>query len=179
MVQANESTEVKKHNKEVSMVGGLRTNLVKARCEREFESLFNELRNALSFDHARSTTIRQGLAGGILIALFFLSGCAFVRGNYDDAFNKDDVAAIKVGVSTRQDVAELLGAPERVIEVNNQEIFHYYTYMAKSGTLLFFSRTNVVGNDLYVFFSREGIAQQVVFGYQKPASKMQFWPFGD
>jgi outer membrane protein assembly factor BamE (lipoprotein component of BamABCDE complex) len=123
--------------------------------------------------------VRQGLAAWMLPVLFFLSGCAFFRGNYDDEFNRDNVAAIKVGISTRQDVAELLGAPERVIEVNNQEIFHYYTYMVKSGTILFFSRTNVVGNDLYVFFSREGIAQQVVFGHQKPVPKMQFWPFGD
>lgn len=115
----------------------------------------------------------------MLLAWVLISGCAFFRGNYDDDFNREHVAAIKVGTSTRQDVAELLGAPERVIEVNNQEIFHYYTYMAKSGTLLFFSRTNVVGNDLYVFFSREGIAQQVVFGHQKPPPKMQFWPFGD
>lgn len=118
-------------------------------------------------------------AAGMLLAWVLISGCAFFRGNYDDDFNREHVAAIKVGTSTRQDVAELLGAPERVIEVSNQEIFHYYTYMAKSGTLLFFSRTNVVGNDLYVFFSREGIAQQVVFGHQKPPPKMQFWPFGD
>ena len=161
------------------MVGGLKGNLVKAGCEREFESLFSEIRTALSFHPARSTTIRQGLAGGILIVLFFLSGCAFVRGNYDDDFNQDDVAAIKVGTSTRQDVAELLGAPERVIEVNDQEIFHYYTYAMKSGTFLFFSRTNVVGNDLYISFSRDGIARQVVLGRQKPSPKMQFWPFGD
>jgi outer membrane protein assembly factor BamE (lipoprotein component of BamABCDE complex) len=133
----------------------------------------------LSFNAASSTSLRQGLGAWILIAVFFLPGCAFFRGNYDDEFNKDDVAAIKVGVSTRQNVVELLGAPERVIEVNNQEIFHYYTYMVKSGTILFFSRTNVVGNDLYVFFSRDGIAQQVVFGRQRPTPKMQFWPFGD
>ena len=133
----------------------------------------------MSCNAASSAMIRQGLGTGILVALFFLSGCAFFRGNYDDEFNKDDVAAIKVGISTRQNVVDLLGAPERVIEVNNQEIFHYYTYMVKSGTILFFSRTNVVGNDLYVFFSRDGIAQQVVLGRQKPSPKMQFWPFGD
>jgi outer membrane protein assembly factor BamE (lipoprotein component of BamABCDE complex) len=123
--------------------------------------------------------IRQGVRTCVLIVLFLLPGCAFFRGNYDDEFNKDDVVAIKVGVSTRQNVVDLLGAPERVIEVNDHEIFHYYTYMVKSGTILFFSRTNVVGNDLYVFFSRDGIAQQVVSGRQRPSPKMQFWPFGD
>ena len=132
----------------------------------------------MSFNAASSTSLR-GLGAWILIAVVFLPGCAFFRGNYDDEFNKEDVAAIKVGVSTRQNVVDLLGAPERVIEVNNQEIFHYYTYMVKSGTILFFSRTNVVGNDLYVFFSRDGIAQQVVFGRQRPTPKMQFWPFGE
>jgi outer membrane protein assembly factor BamE (lipoprotein component of BamABCDE complex) len=107
------------------------------------------------------------------------SGCAFVRGNYGDKFKSEEVEAIKVGVSTRQDVAAQLGAPERIIEVNDQEIFHYYNYALKSGTVLFFSRTNVVGNDLYVFFGRDGIVQHVVFGRQKPPPKLQFWPFGN
>ncbi|MFO0770771.1 MAG: outer membrane protein assembly factor BamE [Nitrospiraceae bacterium] len=107
------------------------------------------------------------------------SSCAFVRGNYDDNFSREDVENIKVGTSTRQEVASLLGAPERVIEVHGQEIFHYYNYTLKSGTVLFFSRTNIVGNDLYVFFGQDGIVQQVLFGRQKPPPKLQFWPFGD
>ena len=113
------------------------------------------------------------------VAATLLQGCAFVRGNYDDDFKQEDVESIKVGSSTRQDVAELLGAPERVIQVHDQQIFHYYNYTLKSGTVLFFSRTNVVGNDLYVFFSPDGIVQQVVLGRQKPPPKLQFWPFGD
>jgi hypothetical protein len=32
---------------------------------------------------------------------------------------------------------------------------------------------------LYVFFSPDGIVQQVVLGRQKPPPKLQFWPFGD
>ena len=112
-------------------------------------------------------------------ATLLLQGCAFFRGNYDDDFKQEDVESIKVGTSTRQDVAEILGAPERVIQVHDQQIFHYYNYTLKSGTVLFFSRTNVVGNDLYVFFSRDGIVQQVVMGRQKPPPKLQFWPFGD
>jgi outer membrane protein assembly factor BamE (lipoprotein component of BamABCDE complex) len=112
-------------------------------------------------------------------AATLIQGCAFVRGNYDDDFKQEDVESIKVGASTRQDVVEILGAPERVIQVHDKEIFHYYNYILKSGTVLFFSRTNVVGNDLYVFFSPDGIVQQVVFGRQKPPPKLQFWPFGD
>lgn len=112
-------------------------------------------------------------------AATLLQGCAFFRGNYDDDFKQEDVESIKVGASTRQDVAEILGAPERVIQVHDQQIFHYYNYSLKSGTVLFFSRTNVVGNDLYVFFSPDGIVQQVVLGRQKPPPKLQFWPFGD
>mgnify|MGYP003429761507 CR=1 FL=1 len=108
-----------------------------------------------------------------------VQGCAFMRGNYDDDFKQEDVESIKIGASTRQDVANLLGAPERVIEVHDKEIFHYYNYTVKSGTLLFFSRTNVVGNDLYVFFSSDGIVEQVLLGRQKPPPKLQFWPFGD
>lgn len=112
-------------------------------------------------------------------AATLIQGCAFFRANYDDDFKQEDVESIKIGASTRQDVTNILGAPERVIEVHDKEIFHYYNYTLKSGTILFFSRTNVVGNDLYVFFSSDGIVQQVVFGRQKPPPKLQFWPFGD
>jgi hypothetical protein len=87
-------------------------------------------------------------------AATLIQGCAFVRGNYDDDFKQEDVESIKVRASNRQDVAEILGAPERVIRVHDKEIFHYYNYILKSGTVLFFSRTNVVGNDLYVFLPR-------------------------
>jgi outer membrane protein assembly factor BamE (lipoprotein component of BamABCDE complex) len=114
-----------------------------------------------------------------VVAGALLQGCAFFRGNYDDDFKQEDVESIKIGSSTRQDVATILGAPERVIQVHDQQVFHYYNYTLKSGTILFFSRTNVVGNDLYIFFSPDGIVQQVVLGRQKPPPKLQFWPFGD
>ena len=121
---------------------------------------------------------RTAAAVAMMVSLA-LSGCAFVRGNYGDRFNPQDVETIRVGVSTRQDVAAQLGAPERIIEINDREIFQYYNYALKSGTVLFFSRTNLKGNDLYVFFGRDGIVQEVVFGRQKAPPKLQFWPFGD
>lgn len=136
-------------------------------------------RSILSCNAPFRLLLRAALSTWVLMIAILASGCAFVQGNYDDDFNQEQVAAIKVGISTRQDVAGILGAPERVIEVNDQEIFHYYNYTLKSGTVLFFSRTNIVGNDLYVFFSLDGIAQQVILGHQKPPPKLQFWPFGD
>ena len=108
-----------------------------------------------------------------------LSGCAFTRGKFGDQFDPADVEAIKKGVSTRMDVARQLGAPDRVIEVNEHEIFQYYNYDVKTGLVLFFSRTNIVGQDLYVFFNDNGIVDDVVFGKPKAAPKFQFWPFGD
>ena len=72
-------------------------------------------------------------------AATLMQGCAFFRANYDDDFKQEDVESIKIGASTRQDVTNILGAPERVIEVHDQEIFHYYNYTLKSGTVLFFS----------------------------------------
>ena len=134
----------------------------------------------MSCEHTvRRPAVRTAMAVLLAVLACELSGCAFVRAGYGDRFNPDDVAAIKVGVSTRQDVAAQLGAPERIIEVNDREIFQYYNYALKSGTLLFFSRTNLKGNDLYVFFGRDGIVQEVVFGRQKVPPKLQFWPFGD
>ena len=127
---------------------------------------------------SRRLPVRRIIVAMLMTALIASSGCAFARGNYGDTFNATDVENIKIGTSTRQDVAAQLGAPERVIEVNDREIFHYYNYALKSGTVLFFSRTNIKGNDLYVFFGRDGIVQDVVFGRQKPPPKMQFWPFG-
>ena len=128
--------------------------------------------------NSRRLPVRRIMAAMLTTALIAVSGCAFARGNYGDTFNAADVETIKIGASTRQDVAAQLGAPERIIEVNDREIFHYYNYALKSGTVLFFSRTNIKGNDLYVFFNRDGIVQDVVFGRQKPPPKMQFWPFG-
>ena len=107
-----------------------------------------------------------------------MTGCAFVRGKYGDQFDATDIESIKKGVSTRTDVAMHLGAPDRILEVNEHEIFQYYNYDVKSGTLLFLSRTNIKGQDLYIFF-KNGVVDDVVFGKLKPTPKFQFWPFGD
>jgi hypothetical protein len=115
---------------------------------------------------------------GVLLISLFMQGCAFVRGNYGDQFNPSDVESIKKGSTTRMDVADRLGAPDRILEINAHEVFQYYNYDVKSGTVLFFSRTNVKSNDLYLFFDNNGVVEEVIFGKQKTPPKFQFWPFG-
>jgi hypothetical protein len=116
----------------------------------------------------------------LLAAVAILTGgCAFVRGSYGEELNPPDLSSIKKGTTTRAEVATLLGAPERIVEVNDHEIFQYYHYDMKSGLLLFFSRTNVMSEDVFVFFDSSGIVQDLVVGKKKPPLEMQFWPFGD
>jgi outer membrane protein assembly factor BamE (lipoprotein component of BamABCDE complex) len=133
-------------------------------------------------DNHASRVARHLIAGMLVVAVFgelpAMTGCAFVRGKYGDQFDAADIESIKKGVSTRTEVATLLGAPDRIIEVNEHEIFQYYNYDVKSGTLLFLSRTNIKGQDLYIFF-KNGVVDDVVFGKPKSAQKFQFWPFGD
>jgi outer membrane protein assembly factor BamE (lipoprotein component of BamABCDE complex) len=120
----------------------------------------------------------RSLACGVLFCLL-IAGCAFSRGNVGTKFNDDTVAMVQKGVSTRPDVAALLGAPDRILDANGQQIFQYYHYDLKHGTLLFFSRVNIASDDLYVLFNPEGVVDDVVFGTRTKNLKFQFWPFGD
>jgi outer membrane protein assembly factor BamE (lipoprotein component of BamABCDE complex) len=114
-----------------------------------------------------------------LIVLIVLgSGCAFTRGNYGEDMNQGDVSTIQKGVSTRAEVASILGAPDRIItEPNGHDIFHYYHYDVKSGLVLIFSRTNIKSDDIFVIFNNAGIVEDVIAGKKKPPLEFQFWPF--
>jgi outer membrane protein assembly factor BamE (lipoprotein component of BamABCDE complex) len=114
-----------------------------------------------------------------LVLIFLLaSGCAFVRGNYGEDMNQGDVSTIKKGVSTRAEVASILGAPDRIItEPNGHDIFHYYHYDVKSGYVLIFSRTNIKSDDIFVIFNSAGVVEDVITGKKKPPLEFQFWPF--
>jgi outer membrane protein assembly factor BamE (lipoprotein component of BamABCDE complex) len=114
----------------------------------------------------------------LVILLLTLNACAFVRGNYGEEVHQGDIAAIKKGISTRGDVADLLGAPDRNVQANDREIFHYFHYDMKSGTVLTFSRTNIKSDDVFVLFDKNGIVEDVVAGKKRPALNFQFWPFG-
>lgn len=129
---------------------------------------------------------RQGLLntlGVVILGVSLMSGCSFSRGTIGDEFKQEQVQAIKKGVSTRADVVSTLGAPDRILLANGQEIFQYYRYDLKASSLLLvlinFSRLNVKSDDLYVWFTRDGVVQDVVFGKRTERLKFQFWPFGE
>ncbi len=114
---------------------------------------------------------------GLLLVLLHLSGCAFVRGNYGEELGQGDITSITKGVSSRSDVAAILGAPDRIVEASGREIFHYYHYDMKTGFVLIFSRTNIKSSDTFIIFNEAGIVEDVVAGKRKPPLAFQFWPF--
>jgi outer membrane protein assembly factor BamE (lipoprotein component of BamABCDE complex) len=115
----------------------------------------------------------------ILAVAILTAGCAFVRGTYGEEVQPLDLSSIKKGTTTRAEVASLLGAPDRIVEVNGHEIFHYYHFDMKSGLIIIFSRTNIMSEDVFVFLDGKGIVEDIVLGKKKPSPDMQFWPFGD
>ena len=126
---------------------------------------------------AGARMIRSGLLLGVLWTLLSISGCAFVRGSYGEDVNQGDLSSIKKGVSTRADVASVLGAPDRIVEANGHEIFHYYHFDVKSGFILIFSRTNIKSDDIFVIFNQAGLVEDLVSGKKKPPLEFKFWPF--
>jgi outer membrane protein assembly factor BamE (lipoprotein component of BamABCDE complex) len=123
------------------------------------------------------------LTGVMFLCLTLWSGCSFGRGSVGDELKPDDVLAIKKGVTTRSKVVDLLGAPDRVVEANGRDIFQYYRYDLKAGSLILiivnFSRFNIRSDDLYVFFNKDGVVDEVVFGKRTDKMEFRFWPFGD
>jgi hypothetical protein len=117
------------------------------------------------------------------ILLLALGGCAFSRGSLGDEIKTDAVSAIKKGETSKGEVLSLLGAPDRVLQVNGRDLYQYYRYDAKAGSLLLilinFSRLSVRSDDLFVLLSREGVVEDVLFSKRTEGMEFRFWPFGD
>ncbi len=112
-----------------------------------------------------------------------LSGCAFNRGTLGDDLKPEAIAAIKKGTTTKSELLSLLGAPDRILQVNGRDLFQYYRYDAKAGSLLLilanFSRLSVKSDDLFVFLNREGTVEDVIASRRTEGLEFRFWPFGD
>ena len=112
-----------------------------------------------------------------LLGMALLGGCAFIRGTYGDEFNPAQLAYLQKGVSTRQEVIFRLGAPDKILEVNGHEIFNYFRYDMKSAAVVAFSKTNIMSDNLYIAFNRDGIVQEVIYSQRTNHLVYDWWPF--
>jgi len=119
----------------------------------------------------------------LLIMTLLIQGCAFSRGTLGDDIKSDTIAALQKGVTTKDEVFRLLGAPDRLLPLNGRDVFHYYRYDAKAGSLLLiilnFSRLSIKSDDLFVIFNRDGIVEDVISSKRTDALAFRFWPFGE
>jgi type IV pilus biogenesis protein CpaD/CtpE len=120
----------------------------------------------------------------LLVAVtVLLQGCAFSRGTLGDDIKTEAVAALKKGTTTKTEVIALLGAPDRVLQLNGRDVFQYYRYDAKAGSLLLilvnFSRMSIKSDDLFVMLNQNGIVEDVISSKRTESLEFRFWPFGD
>jgi type IV pilus biogenesis protein CpaD/CtpE len=120
----------------------------------------------------------------LLVAVtVLLQGCAFSRGTLGDDIKTEAVAALKKGTTTKTEVTALLGAPDRVLQLNGRDVFQYYRYDAKAGSLLLilvnFSRMSIKSDDLFVMLNQNGIVEDVISSKRTESLEFRFWPFGD
>ena len=122
---------------------------------------------------------RYGTMIALALSLSLLNGCAFFRGHYGEGFDSQEIANIKKGTTTRAEVAARFGAPDEIIHAADRDIFHYRRYDSKMGYLVIIARFNITGDHLYVFFNRDGVVDEVVYGNRTDRLRFQVWPFGD
>ena len=116
-------------------------------------------------------------------AALLIQGCAFSRGTLGDDINTEAVTSIKKGVTTKTEVLTLLGAPDRVLPLNGRDVYQYYRYDGKVGSLLLilvnFSRVSIKGDDLFVMLNQSGIVEEVIWSRRTENLEFRFWPFGE
>jgi outer membrane protein assembly factor BamE (lipoprotein component of BamABCDE complex) len=120
---------------------------------------------------------------GFVMAAVLLQGCAFSRGTVGDDVKTEMVATIQKGTTTKTEVVNLLGAPDRLLQLNGRDVLHYYRYDAKAGSLLLillnFTRLSVKSDDVFVIVNRDGIVEDVIFSKRTESLGFRFWPFGE
>lgn len=119
----------------------------------------------------------------LLVMSLIMHGCAFSRGTLGDDIKSEVLAAIQKGVTTKTDVVNLLGAPDRLVQLNGRDVLHYYRYDAKAGSLLLiilnFTRLSVKSDDVFVIVNREGLVEDVIASKRTESLGFRFWPFGE
>ncbi len=101
----------------------------------------------------------------------FGSGCVLSQSTSGTGMSEEQVAEIVVGVSTRADVARVLGAPDEIIYSNlehNALFERGYRYTRKRSKTTFFTvilfsgaRSDVNHDQVVVFFDNEGMVEDI------------------
>lgn len=119
----------------------------------------------------------------VLALCVLIHGCAFSRGTLGDDIKSEIIATIQKGSTTKSEVVNLLGAPDRLVQLNGRDVFQYYRYDAKAGSLLLiilnFSRLSIKSDDLFVIVNRDGVVEDVISSKRTDALGFRFWPFGE
>jgi outer membrane protein assembly factor BamE (lipoprotein component of BamABCDE complex) len=118
----------------------------------------------------------------MILLLFITQGCVLGRARVGTPISEEGVTAIEKGVSSKEVVVSLLGAPDSITVGNDKEIFHYVYYDAKSPSLFLmiiniFS-LNVKSDNLYVFFNKQDIVQDVIYGKRTDGVRFTLRPWG-
>jgi hypothetical protein len=119
----------------------------------------------------------------VLLPVVLLQGCAFSRGTLGDEINTNAIAALHKGKTTKTEVINLLGAPDRLVQLNGRDVFQYYRYDAKAGSLLLilfnFTRLSIKSDDLFVVLNQAGLVEEVLSSKRTDGLTFRFWPFGE
>ncbi len=120
---------------------------------------------------------------GFLAVALLSQGCAFSRGTLGDDIKPEVVASIIKGTTSKTEVLNLLGAPDRLLQLNGRDVFQYYRYDAKAGSLLLivlnFTRLSIKSDDLFVVLDKDGVVEDVISSKRTDGLEFRFWPFGD
>jgi len=121
-------------------------------------------------------TIAPVLKSTLMLMMLFVigalgSGCVLSQSTSGTGLSEEQVAEIVVGVSTRADVARILGAPDKIIYSNLEHDplfergFRYTRKRTKTTffTVILFSgaRSDVNQDQVVVFFDEEGLVEDV------------------
>ena len=119
----------------------------------------------------------------ILLALgLLLQGCIVSRWRIGNPIAEESLEQIQKGTTDRDQLVLLLGAPDRIIQGSDKEIFQYYYYDGKSPALflglLNIITFNVKSDNLYVFLDKGGIVQDIMFGKRTDTVEFTLRPWG-
>lgn len=117
-----------------------------------------------------------------LVLSLVLQGCVISRGRVGNPIDEHNLQQIQKGVTHREQVVELLGAPDRINQAPDRDIFQYYYFDAKSPALilLIFNliTLNVKSDNLYIFLDKQGVVQDIIYGKRTDGVDFTLRPWG-